>query len=49
MKLGFLLDNDFPLKNKPKTTFILGKNAEGKYMTANLAELQSVLIDAKES
>ena len=43
-KIGFLLGEGFVLKNKPRTTFVLGKDTEGKYLTADLAELGSLII-----
>ncbi len=48
VKTGFLLDEGFVLKNKPKTEFVLGKNTEEKYMTADLAELGSVIIAGED-
>ncbi len=44
IKVGFLLDEGFVLKNKPKTAFVLGKNSTGKYLTSDIAELGSVII-----
>ena len=47
-KIGFLLNEGFVLKNKPKTSFILGRNSEGKYLTYDLSELGSVLIAGED-
>ncbi len=47
-KIGFLLNKVFVLKNKPKTSFILGKNSEGTYLTTDLSELGSVIIAGED-
>ena len=47
-KIGFLLDEGFVLKNKPKTTFVLGKNSEDTYLTFDLSEMGSVVIAGED-
>ncbi len=47
-KIGFLLNGEFVLKNKPKTAFILGKNCEGTYLTSDLSEMGSVIIAGED-